>query len=104
MQDSAGSGSQGISRSIYGLPVLLSSQISVTETAGTSTSVASSAYVYEASQVVAVLRQDARVEVDSSRLFNSDQSEVRAILRADLIVPNPKAVVRITGLLSEAAE
>lgn len=38
------------------------------------------------------------VERDSSRLFNSDESEVRAIMRADFVVANPSAVVRITGL------
>lgn len=99
LQESAGSGSAGVKRSIYGLPVLLSSQLSITETQGTS-SVASSAYVYAAEQVVAVLREDAKVEKDSSRLFNSDQSEVRVLMRADLAVPNPKAVCRILGILA----
>jgi hypothetical protein len=46
------------------------------------------------------MRQDVRVELDRSRLFNSDQSELRAIMRADLVVPNPKAVVRIRGILA----
>lgn len=98
LQESAGSGGQAIARSIYGVPVFLSSQLSVTETQGSS-SLASSAYVYDVSEVYAVLRQDVRVELDSSRLFNSDQSEVRAILRADVVVPNPKAVCRILGIL-----
>jgi HK97 family phage major capsid protein len=85
-------------RSIFGLPVLLSSQLSVTETQGTATN-ASSAYVFDASEVVVVRRQDVAVEIDRSRLFNSDESEIRAITRMDLVVPNPAAVVRITGLL-----
>jgi HK97 family phage major capsid protein len=85
-------------RSIYGVPVYLSSQLAVTETQGTATN-ASSAYVYQADQVVAVMRQDVRVERDSSRLFNSDSSELRAIMRADVVVPNPKAVVRILGVI-----
>lgn len=97
MQDSAGSGAQGVARSIYGVPVYLSSQLSITETQGTSTD-ASSAYVVQGDQCVVVMRQDVRVERDSSRLFNSDESEVRAILRADFAVANPSAVVRITGL------
>lgn len=100
MQDSAGSGAQGVTRSIYGVPVYLSSQISITETQGTADSVASSAYVVQADQCVAVMRQDVRVERDSSRLFNSDESEVRAIMRADFVVPNPSAVVRILGVLA----
>jgi hypothetical protein len=69
------------------------------ETAGTSTDT-SSVYVYEADQVFAVFRQDTRVEVDSSRLFNSDKSELRAIMRATLAVPNPASVVRILGILA----
>lgn len=84
-------------RSIQGVPVLISNQFSIAETQGTSSD-ASSAFVYDASQVLAVLRKDATVEVDRSRLFNSDQSEVRVILRADVQVANPAAVVRITGL------
>jgi HK97 family phage major capsid protein len=80
------------------VPVYLSSQLSTTETQGTANN-ASSAYVYQADQVVAVMRQDVRVERDSSRLFNSDQSELRAIMRADVVVPNPKAVVRILGII-----
>lgn len=98
LQESAGAGTAGIVRSLYGVPVYLSSQLSITETQGTATN-ATSAYVYEPEQVVAVLREDTRVETDYSRLFNSDQVEVRAILRADLVVPNPAAVVRIAGII-----
>lgn len=98
LQDSAGSGSQGVTRSIYGVPVFLSSQLSVAETQGTATN-ASSAYVVQADQCVTVFREDVRVELDRSRLFNSDQSELRAILRADLVVPNAKAIVRILGII-----
>jgi hypothetical protein len=58
--------------SIYGVPVWLSSQLSTTETQGTATT--SSAYVYDAAQIVAVMR-------------------------ADLLVPYPEAVVRISGIL-----
>jgi HK97 family phage major capsid protein len=99
LQESAGSAGQGIERRIYGVPVYLSSQLSITETQGTSGAVCSSAYVYEASEVIAVRRQEARIEVDSSRLFNSDQSEVRGVLRFDVQVPNPTAVCRILGIL-----
>jgi HK97 family phage major capsid protein len=84
-------------RSIYGYPVYLSSQLSITETQGTSTD-ASSAYVYQPDQVVVVRREEFRFEADNSRLFNSDQWELRAIARADLGLPNPTAVVRILGI------
>jgi HK97 family phage major capsid protein len=99
LQESAGSGSQGLRRSIYGVPVFLSSQLSVTETQGSS-SVASSAYVYQADQILVVRRTEVEVVVDSSRLFNSDQSELRAIFRLDMVVPNAAAVVRIAGILA----
>src|SRR6266536_2985281 len=46
LQDSAGSVGQGVGRSVYGTPVLLTSQLSITETRGTSTDT-SSAYVYQ---------------------------------------------------------
>jgi HK97 family phage major capsid protein len=97
LQESAGAGTAGIQRSLYGVPVLLSSQFSITETQGTSTD-CSSAYVYEASQLVLVARQQASVRLDQSRLFNSDQSELRCTARFDLVVPNVKAVVRILGI------
>lgn len=95
--EAAGSPTDGIRRSIYGVPVYLSSQLSITETQGTSTD-CSSAYVYQGDQVVAVRRLDVRYEVDRSRLFNSDQIEVRAICRWDLVLPQAAAVVRVLGI------
>lgn len=97
LQESAGSGSQGVTRAIYGVPVFLSSQLSITETKG-SNSDCSSIYVVDMSQIVPVFREDARIGIDSSRLWNSDQSELRAIMRATLAVPNAAAVVRIEGV------
>ena len=49
-------------------------------------------------QLVLVRRLDASIELDRSRLFNIDASELRGKLRADLLVPNPSAVVRIEGV------
>jgi HK97 family phage major capsid protein len=94
LQESAGSAGQAVERRIYGVPVHLTSQLSVVE--GTAES---SAYVYDASQLIAVFRQDTSITLDRSRLFNTDQSELRAILRADFIVPNPLAVVRISKFI-----
>jgi HK97 family phage major capsid protein len=94
LQESSGSGGAAVSRSIYGVPVYLSSQLATNEGTGES-----SAYVFDASQIIAVFRQDTTIVLDRSRLFNTDQSELRAILRADLIVPNPLAVVRISKLI-----
>lgn len=98
LQESAGSGSQGIERTIYNIPVYLSSQLSTTETQGTS-SLASSIYVYDAGQIVAVRRQNTQVDVFPQWKFREDIQGVRATSRWDVAVPNPKAVVRIKGAL-----
>lgn len=85
--DAAGSVAQGVQRAIYGVPVYVSSQL---ESGSPLAPV--KVYIYDAPQIVLVRRAEIRVEVDRSRLFHKDQSEIRAILRADLVVPNPKAV------------
>lgn len=92
-----GNGSADAPPTIFGVPVYVTSQLSTTEAQGTST-VASSVYVYDPAQVVMVRRQDAAIELDRSRLFNRDMSEMRGRVRADLLVPNPSAVTRITGI------
>ena len=56
---------------------------------------AGTAYLYSPSQFAIVRRQDSSVEVDRSRLFNSDQSEIRGKIRANLIAPNPTAIVKV---------
>ena len=73
------------------------SQLPTTETKGTSTDT-SSAYVFAPGEVVLVRRQDATIELDRSRLFDRDMSELRSKLRADLIAPNSSAIVRIVGI------
>ncbi len=89
---------------LLGMPVFVSSQLSITETRGAALN-STSAYVYstapEAGPVV-LSRQDAEIELDRSRLFDHDASEMRGKLRADLIVPNPEAVVRILGIVPGA--
>lgn len=92
-----GSGSGDAPATIFGVPVFVTSQLSIAETQGTSTN-ASSAYVYAPGEVYLVRRRDIEVELDRSRLFDSDQSELRGRMRADLIVPNPTAVCRIAGI------
>jgi len=83
---------------IFGARVLVSGQLSLAETQGTS-NLTNSVYVFAPSELVLVRRQDAELELDRSRLFNSDQSELRGKLRADLLIPNPAAIVRIRGAL-----
>ncbi|WP_158581356.1 phage major capsid protein [Actinomadura spongiicola] len=96
--DGAGAPTEGPRRSIQGVPVWLTSQLSTTETQGSATT-ANSIYVYQADQVCAVIRADADVKVDKSAAFSSDRTAVRVTLRADEVLPNPAAVVRILGVL-----
>ncbi len=63
----------------------------------TSTRFAGTAYLYGPSQLAIVRRQDATVEVDRSRLFNSDETEVRGKMRVSLVAPHPTAIVRLTA-------
>lgn len=81
--------------SLFGASVFVSSQLSTAEGAGMNEN---SVYVYAASQLVYVMRKEIELELDRSRLFNSDQSELRAKLRGDLICPNPSAAVRLSGV------
>jgi hypothetical protein len=83
-------------RSLYVIDVYLRSQLATNEGAGTNET---SAYVVGTRSLFFVVRQDPRVERDSSRLFNSDESEIRCILRAGVAVVHPKSVCRITGIL-----
>jgi HK97 family phage major capsid protein len=96
--DAAGAPTDGPRRAIQGVPVYLTSQISVAETQGTATT-ANSIYVYDAKQIVVVMRQEVTVEADRSVAFSSDRTALRAILRLDMVVPNPDAVVRIMGVI-----
>ena len=96
LQETPGSGGQAVgARDLRRAGLSLSSQLSHYRRRRRE----SSAYVFDAAQIIAVFRQDTRIELDRSRLFNTDQSELRAILRADLIVPNPLAVVRISKFI-----
>ncbi len=85
--------------SIFGVPVAASAQLSTNEVQGTSGAVTNSAYVYDIDSLVYVQRSGIEIELDRSRLFNSDQSEMRGKLR-DLISPTPTGVVRVAGLLA----
>jgi HK97 family phage major capsid protein len=99
VQDSSGSASGGVVRALFGRPVFLSGNLSLTEAQGTSGNVASSIYVYDPAQIYAVIREDTVFDVNPYQYGSTDQTLVRALMRADVLVPNPTAVVRITGVL-----
>jgi hypothetical protein len=80
---------------LFGVPMFHSNQVSITDAPGTATAV----HLVGEGAVVYVNRQSPVVEVDRSRLFNSDQSEIRIKTRGNLIAAIPNGVVRITGML-----
>jgi HK97 family phage major capsid protein len=86
-------------RSIEGVPIFTSNQLTLTETQGTSNA-ANSVYVYDASQVIVVKAHDVRVEATSEAYFSTDEIGIRCIARVGFAVPNPHAVVRIMGVLA----
>ncbi len=98
IQDSAGSASGGVSRRLFGRAVYLSGNLSLTEAEGTSGNVCNSIYVYVPSEVYAVVREDTVFDVNPYVYGATDETLVTAKMRADLLVPNPAAVVRVTGV------
>ncbi|MFC8568775.1 phage major capsid protein [Streptomyces sp. NPDC057245] len=81
----AGSGTDGVSRSILGVPVKVSPYVD-----------ANTILVYDASEIYAVIRQDARFETSTDAGFFKDGIGARAIMRAAIAVPNAAAVVKMT--------
>lgn len=90
-----GGPSQASPQTLFGIPMYHSNQVSITDAPGT----ASAVHLVAEGALVYVNRQSPVVEVDRSRLFNSDQSEIRAKLRGDLIAAIPNGIVRVTGML-----
>jgi len=89
----------GIERKLLGLPVFVSSELSTTESEGSSGAVCGSVYLAEWRQVLVIHDGMLITEVNSSRLFNQDKSEIRSILRADVLTPNPEAIYRLRGVI-----
>ncbi|MFB6556190.1 phage major capsid protein [Streptomyces sp. NPDC056405] len=81
----AGSGTDGVSRSILGVPVKVSPYVD-----------ANTILVYDASEIYAVIRQDAKFETSTDAGFFKDGIGARAIMRAAIAVPNAAAVVKMT--------
>ncbi|MEV3932705.1 phage major capsid protein [Streptomyces sp. NPDC049944] len=81
----AGSGTDGINRSILGVPVKVSPYVDV-----------NTILVYDASELYAVIRKDAAFETSSDAGFFKDGIGARAIMRAAVAVPNAAAVVKLT--------
>jgi HK97 family phage major capsid protein len=86
-------------RSIYGVPVYVTSQLPSNEGGGTNEP---SAYVVDTRHLYFVMRSDPRVEVSRDALFASDEVYIRGRLRVGVLVTQPNAVVRVTGILANA--
>jgi HK97 family phage major capsid protein len=84
-------------RSLFGLPVYVTSALGNTETRG-SHSDCSSIYVFDASQLVLVRRAEIQLEVDRAQYFSSDQSQLRGKMRCGFTLPHPEAVARVVGV------
>lgn len=87
----------GPTRTVYGVPVYVSNQLSVDEVQGTANNT-NSIYVVDLDSVVVVRRRDLTVVRDGSFKFSSDQTAVRATSRFDLVLSNPAGVVRVQGV------
>jgi HK97 family phage major capsid protein len=91
-------GAKGYQSAVDGIPIYICNQLSTTETQGSS-SLASSAYVFDASQVLFVRAHAMRVEMSYDAFFGNDQVAIRAVARVGVAVPNPLAVYRLAGIL-----
>ena len=79
-------------------PFFTSSQLATDEEQGEAED-ARSIYVYAPAQVPVVRRSEAQIELDRSRLFHEDASEMRGKLRADVLAPNPQSICRVVGVI-----
>jgi len=84
-------------RSIYGTQILLSSQLSITETRGNNSD-SSSVYVFDPQAVAFLVRQSGIVMADPYGRFAFDQVRLRLICRMNFAVLMPGAVARIVGV------
>ncbi|MBI4266107.1 MAG: phage major capsid protein [Acidobacteria bacterium] len=83
--------------SMFGVPVFLSSQISITETVGSSTD-CSWIGVADMTQTAFARRLDTEIVYDQSRYLEYDQTAVRVVSRADFARVNDEAVEILTGV------
>lgn len=98
LSESATSPGGKIERRIYGVPVYLTTQLSLAETQGTS-NLASSIYIYDRTQQFAVVRQEAELFLDPFSKSDQDLTRVRLTLRADFVSANAASIVRVAGVL-----
>lgn len=84
-------------RQLFGVPVHLSSQISVTETVGASTDCSWIA-VADTSRVIVGRRDQIRLEMSRDFAFDADQTAIRTVSRWDIGLADAAAVELIAGV------
>lgn len=85
------------SKSLFGVPVYLSSQIPTTETTGISTDT-SHVILADMSQIVVGQRKQVEVALSTDYKFDADQTAIRVIGRFDIGVLNPAGVYIMLGV------
>ena len=82
------------------LTQMVSNQISITETQGSS-SAASTTFMGDFTQIAFAIRQAIQIEASrvSDTAFSKNQTLIRAILRADIAIYRPTAFGRLVGIL-----
>lgn len=85
------------SKSLFGVPVYLSSQIPTTETTGINTDT-SHVILADMSQIVVGQRKQVEVALSTDYAFNADQTAIRVLGRFDIGVLNAAAVYLMLGV------
>lgn len=87
----------GLRPALFGKPVYISNNLSIAETAGTSSD-CSSIILADMSQVVVGVSRELELSISDQYAFNSDQLALRVTARYDLVLPQPTAVTLTTGV------
>jgi len=89
--------SDSFARRIFGIPVYLSTQLSITESEGGSGAVCSSLILADMDQIVVGMRQEVDLQYSSDFAFNLDSVAIRATARMDIQPINVAGVDILTG-------
>ncbi len=91
------------SMSLFGVPVFTSNTLSIVETAGTAGTSCSSAYFFDAKELLTVWRSaggvgDSAIRLDAVRNGVDYSTDLIVSARVDLLVPHVKSVYRASGI------
>jgi HK97 family phage major capsid protein len=86
-----------VRQTLWGKPVFLSSNFSITQTVGTSTD-CSTILLADMSQVVVGVSRQVELQMSTDYAFGNDQVALRVTGRYDIGLPQPAAVVKTVGI------